>query len=1376
MQRKIVNDKFMRKRYVFNLAAMLMVLASAAVWANPVSKEQAKLVATEFMTGKTMVDPQTGRRVPRRVPAQSEIETKVVLDATDREGQPLMYAVNFTKQGGFVLVSGDDRFNRVLGYSDAESFDEQDMPENMREWLQGYVEEMNYLTSIDYKPLVRRTTAAKAAIEPLIETKWNQGSPYNDLCPIDKSGQRSVTGCVATAMAQLVNYHIQHSDAPTALIADIPGYKIEAEKITMDTIPAGTAIPDKSLLLNTYGGSATAEEKEAVAQLMLYCGVSVKMSYNHGGSGASSSLIPQALIDYFGFDSTAHNVYRTDYTADAWRDLLYEELAAGRPMEFSGSNTSGGHAFVMDGFDGTNMFHINWGWGGSNDGYFALSVMNPNDGNQPGAGHSGSGYAISQHAVLGIQINTGEKPAPATICLTPSNLRVDGQKAVFAAYNRTGEVHSFDYGIGYLEGTGEITPIGYFSRDSLKNNSGWATLTYDVPTNTDYANTTRKIIPISREKGVDSWCPCANTDKKYFLADFDADGVPSLTVHPTTDLKGNSVSVPSDKCVANKQTVRLSLTNNGDEYYGALYLFVSADDSIGSKTASVGVTALVGSTQDVIFYWTPDSADTYNLTVTADSKGENVLATTSVTIKDDPGYAGKTLAVSSIKFDGQDENSLQIDATTGVRTVDVYATVLNGSFKLMNLSEDTVKDLKFILRCDPYNESTGDFDKGAGGGTYTANIDPESNKVYTVTNRIGLTVGTSYRLCIAGTSPDEDLDAHFVIRLLDPALRYTSTLAAGVPDSVYWMMTPNAAVAGKTIDLTYVGLNKVKSVAVQTASNPEGTAPTKIADNHWQYTMPAEDVTVKAAYLTEYAGVTAAPTAVTGLKFDGKTHALISAGEAENGTMYYSLDTYHWSTDVPVAISGQQTVYYKVVGDADHLDFIPSPNTIQVAITDFAEAGTADDPYLLPSDTMWNRFASLVNNGTSFEGKYFSQTKDISVTTMVGTETNPFKGVYDGEEHTLTVDLHSTEKYTAPFHYISGATIKNLRVAGTITAEHKFTGGIVGEAICNNSIINCRAGVTINSTIIGDGTHGGVVGLLQGDKINTTVTTVKGCIFDGKLLGDSTTSSAGFVGWSPSGQQISLQLTNNLFAPQEVTFSTTSSKTLARGSNITITNCYYAQTFGSIQGKQMYTITASDGVEVENAGDLTVYNVSGIRSYGVGIKFGDALYGGKGDSVRLNLSGSSNYKASAGTLVGSGNSRILVMKAAAAVIYGAASVVEAPTAKELTYTGKSQALVNAGTADGGTMKYSLDNSKWTTSIPTGKEVGDYTVYYMVVGDATHADYIPSPNTVAVTIANTEAVVTPGQDNPVQSTKVIENGVLYIIRGGKVYNVQGVRVK
>lgn len=751
-------------RFYSSLLAVLMLIAfsPAALRAEAVSPEQAKQVASRFMKKHS---------VQRQAPQRGEMETAVVFDATDRSGNPYLYAVNLPQESGYVLVSGDDRFAEVLGYGDAHAFDEQNMPENMRAWLRGYIQEISYLGSMGYQPSVQRAPAVKASISPLITTEWNQKAPYNDLCPYDTyNSANSVTGCVATALAQLINYHMQHYNAPTAIVAKIDGYTTTRHGLNVPAVSAGTALPDKSLLLNTYGQEATDAQKEAVAKLMLYCGASVHMDYTAAVSSASSVAVSPALINHFGFDNTARIVSRANYRYANWVDMIYKELAASRPVFYSGSSSGGGHAFIVDGYDGNGLFHINWGWGGYCDDYFALSVLNPNDNGQIGASSSSDGYTINQDAVIGIQINSGQSLQPE-IYLTTTIKSVDNTNHTvsFSAFNMTGETHSFDCNIlGFVEENGTITPIGsYQTYNNIPYCSGY-NFTCAVPVNTDYANKTKKVVPISREAGSGTWYAGAATDIQYVSAAYDANGVPTLTIHPIYELQVNSISVPTGKYLNEEQTVKVSVTNNAEEYYGVLYLFASQNATKGTPEAQIGITALEGSTQDVNFGWTPTATGEYNLWVAMDSEGNNVLASSKVTIKEDASLQGKTLIIASLSLDKLDKNSFQVDDNTGIRTTDVYSDYLSGTVTVKNNTSSSISQQVKVL-VEPYNEQTGQYENDDYTWYFSFTL-PAGKTINLGIDRGPFAKGKTYRVALVrNTQPVEYLDNRYVVRLREGA-------------------------------------------------------------------------------------------------------------------------------------------------------------------------------------------------------------------------------------------------------------------------------------------------------------------------------------------------------------------------------------------------------------------------------------------------------------------------------------------------------------------------------------------------------------------------------------------------------------------------------
>lgn len=665
------------KRFTFFFVFLLFLVQG--IWAQHVTPEQAKEIASKFLKGQS-----TKQGGKRSAPAASALKTAVVFDAKDVAGKPYLYAVSATQHDGFVLVSGDERFKAVLGYSDVSNFDEQNMPDNMRVFLQGYIDEMKYLESINYQPTKAAPRRSMSNVGVLMTTTWNQRAPYNNQCPLDNS-QRSATGCVATAMAQVVNYHIQNDHGPATTIAEIPGYTIPNTTITVSAIPSRTAIPSKDLLLNSYDNNAgTDAQKTAVAQLMLYCGTSVQMKYSSGSSGTQTAYVANALINYFGFDNTTRFVRRIDYSYADWVNLIYNEVAASRPVVLGAGRAAGGHAFVADGFDATNtLFHINWGWGGYLDDYFALSVLNPDDAGQTGAAAGTDGYTIDQQAIVGIQhVEASGTTDPAS--LTMDSYRVAGTDIHFSAGNLTGTTNSFDIGVGVYDGS-SITLFKLIASQSISTGSAFP----DVAASAicaDFANQTRKLIPMSRVSETSTWIPGADPDINYFSAVYDAYGVPTLTAHPAPDFQNTTFSIPGTVFVNTPQYTNVTFTNNGEEYYGMAYFFVSTDaNNKGNYVAKRGLGAPTGVPTTVEFEWTPTSATTYYIWATTDEAGTNVIGSTSVTATTDASLAGKTLAIVNYQLEGQDDQSFLIDGN-GTRSIDVYGSKLKGKVTIKNLS------------------------------------------------------------------------------------------------------------------------------------------------------------------------------------------------------------------------------------------------------------------------------------------------------------------------------------------------------------------------------------------------------------------------------------------------------------------------------------------------------------------------------------------------------------------------------------------------------------------------------------------------------------------------------------------------------------------
>ena len=296
----------------------------------------------------------------------------------------------------------------------------------------------------------------------------------------------------------------------------------------------------------------------------------------------------------------------------------------------------------------------------------------------------------------------------------------------------------------------------------------------------------------------------------------------------------------------------------------------------------------------------------------------------------------------------------------------------------------------------------------------------------------------------------------------------------------------------------------------------------------------------------------------------------------------------------------------------------------------FQGAGTEASPYLISSAADWNYLAVKVNSGTSYAGKFFRQTADIDVTTMVGnsSDSKPFSGTYDGDGNTLNLDLNTTTPHTAPFRLIVDATIKNVVTTGTVYSTSNHPSGLVGETDGTCTIQNCRV-----SASVGGAQHsGGIVGHCYHANIS-----IIGCVYSGTLTPASGQWTGGIIGWGGDGGGHTISISDCLFAGDFV-YSTSSTKfhpigILQNQSNTKyLSNTYYtlgAQNTNddasfvkglSYKGKFARSITGGTGVTVARTGATAVYDVSGITSYGTGIKYDGVLYAGNGEEVSLTLS------------------------------------------------------------------------------------------------------------------------------------------------------------
>ena len=596
----------------------VLTLCCLVAWAGPVGLESARGKAAKFM-----FEHNSGARLASDSPVYAPARKargaqQAVSDA------PAYYVFNTEYNSGYVVVSGDDRTDDILAYSTTGSFDEENMPENVRAWMQGYAEQIAMLDGYVQQPTQQtRTSAQWEAVAPLVTTKWNQGAPYNNECPLH-NGERSVTGCSATAMAQVMNYHQWPQDS----VASIAGYTSSSTKVYASKLPSTAFRWDE--MKDTYGSK---DDGSAVAELMRYCAQAIKSEFSRLATGAYTEDVATALRKTFKYEASVEMRKIDYYTISDWEEIVYNELKENRPVYHAGYSLEGGHAFVCDGYDGNGMFHFNWGWGGSHDGYFKLALMNPGTGGI-GSG-SADGYSAGQEVIIGIQPPTEKKVNRYFI---PNSEQYIGNVIYSYFMNPYAESVTANVGFGLVDENGEFVRI---LRDcgqmTLKANYGdnkYIGLNFD--TELSLSPGKYLIATVCRAKSSTKWVRVGGKTK-YFEVDIAANGsVEKITVHPVKQYSVLGAEPASNMIASSEQKVKITIQNQADELTGIMYLFASKTTEKGTFQSYAPLLMKENETNDYYLVFTPESAGRYNIWFSENPDGSNPVYQTEVTVNEAP--------------------------------------------------------------------------------------------------------------------------------------------------------------------------------------------------------------------------------------------------------------------------------------------------------------------------------------------------------------------------------------------------------------------------------------------------------------------------------------------------------------------------------------------------------------------------------------------------------------------------------------------------------------------------------------------------------------------------------------------------------------------
>lgn len=385
----------MKKIFLIVIATIL----SLSVFCNPVSKKDAVKTANTFIENNNL-----------QIPSVSKNDIVYISTFNDT---PALYVFSINNEG-FIIVSAQDFTYPILGYSENGGFNPDNMPDNLKEVLLGYTQEIEFgvKNNIVVNSVIQKAKDDQLngviknskTVEPLLgDIKWDQLPYYNDMCPYDSFwGVKCPVGCAATAMVQIMRYW---------------EHPAQGEGSNSYSSSYGTLSADFTCTYdwaNMPKPTLTGPNQEC-AKASYHCAVSINMNFGPNGSGAYVEDVAYSLKNYFKYDNGINVKQRSGYTESLWKQMIKEELDSGRPLEYAGFDAyyTSGHAFVLDGYNSSDFFHFNWGWSGSYDGYFSINSLVPGG---TGAGGGAGDFSYGQHAIFGI------KPLEEVAVDVPTNL------------------------------------------------------------------------------------------------------------------------------------------------------------------------------------------------------------------------------------------------------------------------------------------------------------------------------------------------------------------------------------------------------------------------------------------------------------------------------------------------------------------------------------------------------------------------------------------------------------------------------------------------------------------------------------------------------------------------------------------------------------------------------------------------------------------------------------------------------------------------------------------------------------------------------------------------------------------------------------------
>ena len=821
----------MTKKMLTMMAALLL---SGSAIAAPVDATSAKEKAAAFLKKQAQHSTNSRRAAALRNPQLTEAQAF---------GNAL-HVFNVGGDNGFVIVSGDDRTEEILGYVDGGTFDYNNIPDNMRFWLQMYADEINSLGGRQVQQAPRRET--RANIEPLMTTDWDQRDSYNDKlffdCPemLGSNYPDDVyTGCAATSMAQALyqaaqQYKKKHGEWPSNQTTQIPAYNITASNASgkinyQKEMPALDPIVfDWKNMRNNYTDEdhATEEEINAVATLMTYCGRAMHMEYGTSSSDAAFVYMPFRMAAYFGIQPYVKNMDRQYYTSQVWEDLLYNELTNGRAVPYTGvingpSSSNPGHAFILDGYkDG--LWHFNWGWGmgayNNNqvyNGYYSLSALKPTGSGSVSGATLGYDFIYLQQATIGVSFDPVE--GVANTCYThiggSRGYSSSTTEVTYLNYNVQGGVYTLDGAWAIDNGNGNFTILKkdyenrLFNRRTTDDYGEYGDLASytqyidELPV-TGIADGTYTVLHVSSLAGENNWVADDGTDLMNFTVEVSNGRIQNVICHPTafdrTKLSVVNIETIGDMKANENNIVRVTIQNDGDDFWGKLSMYYNTDNEpVRTRHIDFNLAPIkpglsthdftVNLPKGIYNLWFFANGDSYQNPSNAFGTGQIYIGMGDLNL----------VTVDNVVFDGLENDALSVRSVNG--TLDE----VTGSFDVTNGQANQAYSNSFFINVElgnrVYKTSTIPVSVPAG---QTVNIP------FTVSGVTGLTSGQTYKLRIYRKSDQTEIDVASKNMTLDSWYRYWKTDGTEALAQELSTMDATAKADAAAIDYRYINTLK----------------------------------------------------------------------------------------------------------------------------------------------------------------------------------------------------------------------------------------------------------------------------------------------------------------------------------------------------------------------------------------------------------------------------------------------------------------------------------------------------------------------------------------------------------------------------------------